>query len=78
MRNWTVAPLVHLGTNPIAIYVLFMAALAVLRNWGDALTPTLAPAGNPTLGSLGYAAGWTALWWLFAHLLYRRRILIKL
>ena len=36
MRNWTVAPLVHLGTNPIAIYVLFMAALAVLRNWGDA------------------------------------------
>lgn len=74
----SVAALIHLGTNPIAIYVPFMAALAVLRNWGDAITPALAPAGNPTLGALGYAAGWTVFWWLFAYLLYRRRMLIKI
>src|SRR3546814_10192226 len=31
-RKRIVAPLVHLGANPIAIYALFMAALAVLDN----------------------------------------------
>ena len=72
-----IAPLVHVGTNPIAIYVLFMTVLALLRNYGDALTPAFAPVANPTLGYLAYAAGWTALWWLFAYSLHRRRIFIR-
>lgn len=72
-----VAPLVHVGTNPIAVYVLFMAALALLNNYGEGLTPTFEPAGYPTLGFVTYAAGWTTIWWLLAYVLYRRRIFVK-
>lgn len=72
-----IAPFVHVGTNPIAIYVLFMTALALLRNYGDVLTPAFTPFANPSLGYLAYAAGWTALWWLFAYSLHRRRIFIR-
>lgn len=71
-----VAPLVHVGTNPIAVYVLFMATLALLDNYGEQLTPDLDT--YPTLGFILYATGWTALWWLFAYVLYRRRIFIKI
>lgn len=70
-----VAPLVHVGTNPIAVYVMFMAALALLENHGEGLTPDLG--GPPILAFIVYATVWTALWWLFAYLLYRRRIFIK-
>jgi predicted acyltransferase len=76
-RRW-VAPLVHLGANPIAIYVLFMASLALLRNYGTALTPELTVAGSPMIGALVYATGWATLWWLFAYLLYRHRVHIKI
>ncbi|HEX6417091.1 MAG TPA: heparan-alpha-glucosaminide N-acetyltransferase domain-containing protein [Acidimicrobiales bacterium] len=72
------APLVHLGANPIFIYVLSMAALAVLRNHGDALTPAFAPGGSVVLGAFAYAVAWTALWWLVALVLYRRRIFVKI
>lgn len=73
-----IAPLVHVGTNPIAIYVLFMTALALYRNHAGDLTPAFTPFGNPTLGYLAYAAGWFTLWWLFAYALHRRRIFIKI
>jgi len=72
------APLVHLGANPIFVYALSMAALAVLRNHGDALTPAFAPGGNVVAGAFAYAAAWTALWWLVAFVLYRRRIFVKI
>jgi predicted acyltransferase len=72
------APLVHLGANPIAIYVGFFATLALLRNYGDAILPTIEPAGSPELGAYLYAAVWTVLWWLVAYALYRRRIFLKL
>jgi predicted acyltransferase len=73
----SVAPLVHVGTNPIAVYVLFTATLALLHNYGEDLTPSLAPFGHPTLGFVVYATGWTVVWWLFAYLLHRRRIFIR-
>lgn len=73
-----IAPLVHLGTNPITIYVAFFASLALLRNWGDAFRPTLAPVGGATADVAIYAAIWTIFWWGVAYLLYRRRIFLKL
>ena len=72
------APLVHLGANPIAIYVGFFAGLSLLRNYGDPILPTIEPAGSAALGAYLYAAVWTILWWLVAYALYRRKIFIKL
>ena len=72
------APLVHLGANPIAIYVGFFASLSLLRNYGDGLTPDIAPGGSDVAGAFVHAAAWTALWWLVAYVLYRRRIFIKI
>jgi predicted acyltransferase len=72
------APLVHLGANPIAIYIGFFAALSLLRNYGDPILPTIEPAGSAALGAYLYAAVWTVLWWLVAYALYRRRIFLKL
>jgi len=72
------APLVHLGANPIVIYAGFFTALALLRNYGGSLLPSIAPAGSAVAGALLYAAAWTALWWLVAYVLYDRRIFIKL
>jgi len=72
-----IAPLVHLGTNPIAVYVAFTATLVTLNNHAGTVFPALAPAGSETVGSLVYSAGWTVLWWSFAYLLFRRQIFIK-
>ncbi len=72
------APLVHLGANPIAVYLVFMAALALLQNHAADRFPALSPLGSPTAGALVYAVGWTVLGWAFAYALYRRRILVKL
>jgi predicted acyltransferase len=77
-RRRLVAPLVHLGTNPIAVYVVFMAALALLDNHARSWFPAVAPLGSLTLGSTLYAVAWTALGCLFAYELFRRRILVKL
>jgi predicted acyltransferase len=72
------APLVHLGSNPIVIYVGFFATLSLLRNHGASLLPDIAPAGSPAAGAYLYAAAWTVLWWGVAYVLYRRRIFVKL
>ena len=72
------APLVHLGSNPIVIYVGFFATLSLLRNHGDALLPDVAPAGSETAGAYLYAVAWTVLWWAVAYALYRRRVFVKL
>lgn len=63
-------PLVHLGANPIVIYLLSMAALFSLRNYAGALLPTL--------GAVPWAIAWTALWWLGARALHRRGIFVKI
>jgi predicted acyltransferase len=72
------APLVHVGVNPITIYVLFMAVLALFRNYGGDLAPAFTPLGSPALGYVAYGVGWFALWWLLAFYMYRRRIFIKI
>lgn len=78
-RRRLAAPLIHLGRNPIAVYVVFMAALALLNSHAAGLFPEVATvAGSAVLGSLAYGVVWTALGWLFAYVLYRRRILIKI
>jgi predicted acyltransferase len=77
-RRRLVAPLVHLGANPIAIYAAFMAALALLDNHARSWFPTLAPLGNLTLGSTLYGVAWLVLGWLAAYVLHRRQILIRI
>jgi predicted acyltransferase len=77
MRRIT-EPLVHLGANPIAIYIASMAALFGLRNYADGLLPTIEPAGSAVAGAFLYAFAWTALWWLVARTLFRRQIFIKI
>jgi predicted acyltransferase len=72
------APLVHVGTNPITIYVLFMTVLALFRNYGGDLAPAFTPFGSPALGYVTYGAGWFVLWWLLAFYMYHRRIFIKI
>ena len=72
------APLIHLGANPITIYVGFFTALSLLRNHGDSLLPDITPAGSSVAGAFLYAAAWTAVWWLVAYVLHRRRIFLKL
>lgn len=78
VRRWRrpFAPLIHVGTNPIVIYVGFMASRELI-NHGDAMTLRIAPFGSPALGFMVLAAAWTVLWWLCAHLLYRHRIFVK-
>lgn len=71
-------PLVHLGANPITIYVASMAILFSLRGYAEGWAPEIAPAGSPLLGATVYALGWTVLWWLVARTLYCRRIFIKI
>lgn len=77
VRRWNVSkPLEQLGANPIAVYVVFMAATALLapfRGWW----PDFAIFGNHTFGTTAYGLGWLFLAWLFAWWLYRRRIFFK-
>ncbi len=76
VRRWT-APLRELGGNPIAVYAMFMALIALLDDLRP-LMPTLAPFGNLTAGSMMYSLLWLFLGWLFAHALYRRRLFFKI
>ena len=75
-RRW-VTPLRELGANPIAVYAVFMALLALLDDLRPVM-PALAPLGSPAAGSLLYSAAWLCLGWLFAHALYRRRVFVKI
>lgn len=72
MRRIT-EPLVHMGANPIVIYLLAMAVLFAIRNYADTLLPTIDP-----FGAVVYAAGWTAVWWLLARALHRRKVFVKI
>jgi predicted acyltransferase len=76
-HRWWVAPLHELGANPIAVYVGFIAIRAVAAGYRTS-APHLAPLGSELAGAMTYAIGWVALGWLFAHLLYRRGIFLRL
>lgn len=69
-------PMVELGMNPIAVYVVFMAAAFTLRHLID--VPAFAIFGSPEAGAMATAVGWTALGWLFAHVLHRRKIYLRI
>lgn len=73
-RRW-ITPMEELGANPIAVYVVFMVVTTLVR---DVAVPRLAPLGSPMTGALVYSVGWLIIGWAFAHLLYRRRIFIKI
>ena len=75
-RRWF-TPLVQLGANPIAIYVGFIAVRALVADFKGAV-PQLAPFGSETVGAMLYSSGWLALGLLAAHLLYRRRLFLKI
>jgi predicted acyltransferase len=76
LHRWT-KPLRELGANPIAVYVVVMALIALLDDLRR-YVPVLAPFGDPAIGSLLYSAVWLLLGWLFAHALYRRRLFFKI
>jgi hypothetical protein len=54
------------------------SCLSLLRNYGGSLVPDIAPGSSVVAGAFVYAAAWTALWWLVAYALHRRRIFITL
>jgi predicted acyltransferase len=76
IRRWTTA-LRELGANPIAVYSIFMALIALLDDLRP-LMPALTPFDNPTAGSMLYSAVWLFFGWLFAHALYRRGLFFKI
>jgi predicted acyltransferase len=76
-HRWWVTPLHELGANPIAVYVGFITVRALVSGYQD-VAPQLAPFGSELAGSMTYALAWVALAWLFAHLLYRREVFLKL
>lgn len=75
--RFLVTPLQELGGNPIAVYVVFMAARALLDDYRE-LWPSFALLGSDTAGTLVYGLAWTALTWLFARALFRRQIFFKI
>jgi predicted acyltransferase len=75
-RRW-VLPMRWLGANPIAVYVVFMTANALIANFRPYM-PELAPLGSEVAGAMTYAFVWLALGVAFAHQLYRRRIFVKI
>ena len=72
-----VTPLQKLGANPIAVYVTFMAARALLDDYRS-IWPQFALLGSDAAGTLLYGAFWVATACLFAHLLFRRNIFLKI
>jgi predicted acyltransferase len=70
-------PLQELGGNPIVIYVVFMAARALLDDYRG-LWPVFALFGSETAGTLLYGLLWVGLAWFLAHQLFRRRIFVKI
>lgn len=76
-RGRWVRPLRELGVNPIAIYVVFMAANAFIAGYRDVM-PRFAPFGSDAAGAMTYALVWLILGLIFAHMLYGRRIFIKI
>jgi predicted acyltransferase len=76
-QRWWVTPFYELGANPIAVYVGFISVRALVSGYSDVM-PRIAPFGSDTAGAMLYALGWVAVGWLFAHLLYRRGIFLRL
>jgi predicted acyltransferase len=76
-RRWA-QPLVELGSNAIAVYVVLMlsfSAIVPFRQPLDDVVARLVP--YPTVVSVGWGVAWVVLGWYFCHVLYRRRIFIK-
>jgi predicted acyltransferase len=76
-HRWWVTPLHELGANPIAVYIAFITVRALVSGYQSS-APHIAPFGSEVIGAMTYALGWVALGWLFAHLLYRRAIFLRL
>jgi heparan-alpha-glucosaminide N-acetyltransferase len=76
--KWWTYPLVVVGTNSIAAYVIGQLFGGWFRSlagvWVNLLEPLLGPIGVPMVHRvLFFTAAWLVLWWL-----YRRRIFFKL
>lgn len=68
--------MVELGMNPFAVYMVFMACSYTFGHLVD--VPALSIFGSPAAGALATAVAWTALGALFAHVLHRRRLYLKI
>lgn len=72
-----VTPIVELGANPIAIYIGYITLRALIDDYKTA-APHIAPLGSDAAGAMIYSIAWLVLGWAFAHLLYRRRLFLKI
>ena len=72
-----IAPLEELGANPVAIYVGFITVRAVIADYRH-VVPELSPFDSKSVGALLYSGAWVVVGWVFAHLLFRRKIFLRL
>ncbi len=70
-------PLVHLGTNAIAVYVLVMAAMAAIPPFRGPLDDAAHAVLPPAVVTWIWALTWLVGGWLLCRALYNRRIFIK-
>jgi predicted acyltransferase len=75
-RRRVVQPLVVLGSNPLAVYVVFQVAASLLRRVGGAWAAPLEAVLSPLVLTLALSAVWTALGYLFCRQLWRRRVFL--
>lgn len=72
-----VQPMVELGSNPIVLYVVCMLSMVVLPPHRGPID-RLVDGASPTVVALVWAVAWLAVGWLLSHVLYRRRIFVKI
>jgi predicted acyltransferase len=79
IRGWRriTRPLVHLGTNAIAVYVLVIAALVAIPPFRGPLDDVAHAVLSPVAVTWIWALSWLLLGWLFCRTLHNRGIFIK-
>lgn len=71
-------PLVVLGANAIAVYVLATLAAAALQDGKLAVVRPIQEAAGRTVGAVGYAVVFVLAAWALCEWLYRRQIFIRI
>lgn len=71
-------PLVVLGTNAIAVYVVTTLAAAAVHDRKLAVVRPLQDSVGPTIGAVAYSAAFVVAAWALGEWLYRRRVFIRI
>jgi len=75
-RRGAIRPLEHLGTNAIAVYVVFIGIGGAIARFRGPLDDAVAGVPDVVVAH-AWALTWLVLGWLFARALHRRRIFFK-